>query len=464
MPLPEIAIVGRPNVGKSTLLNALAGERVAIVDPTAGTTRDRVGVPIRVGKRAFEAVDTAGIGIIDESDLAMHVEEQIALAIERSAKICFVVDTSEGLHPADLEVAKRLRRSGRPIVLVANKCENASRRLVLADYYKLGFGDPIPVSALQGQGIPGLLDEIAHGLPIVERENDPELKIAIVGKRNAGKSTFVNALAREERVIVSEVAGTTRDAVDVVFEHGGRRFLAIDTAGLRRKKSLQSGIEFYSMKRSEAAIRRADVVLLLFDCSEELSTVDKDLARLCVEECKPTVVVANKWDLAEAKGLTLADYRRYLAEKLPGSAFCPVVATSARDRARVFDALDLARELHRQAGVRVPTAEFNRVLEAAVDRRFPAKGLLAKLFYGTQVATHPPTFVMFVNEPKLFGENYVRYLANRFRESFECREIPLLIRFRKRQRVELPPEESQVGRKQFLRPKPASTGRRRGSR
>ncbi|HKE02017.1 MAG TPA: ribosome biogenesis GTPase Der [Planctomycetota bacterium] len=450
MPVPEIAIVGRPNVGKSTLLNALVGRRVSIVDATAGTTRDRVTARVVVGRRAFDAVDTGGIGIVDERDLALHVEAQIAIAIERATKIAFVVDAAEGVTPLDVEVARRLRRSKRTVVLVANKCEGKQARANLAELHSLGFGEPIPISAISGQGISGLADELANGLAKAEPEGDPELRIAIVGKRNAGKSTFVNALAREERVIVNELAGTTRDAVDVAFEHAGRRFVAIDTAGLRRRKSISQSVEFFSMKRAEAAIDRADAVLLVYDCSTELSIVDKDLARACVERAKPTVVVANKWDLAEAKGLTLESYRRYLAERLPNFSFAPVVATSAKDGERVFAAVDLAIDLHGQGGVRVSTADLNRVLEAAIDKQMPGRGMIAKVFYGTQVAVHPPTFVLFVNEPKAFPPAYERYLHNRFREAFEFREIPIKIRLRKRERVELPPREQQVGRARML--------------
>jgi GTP-binding protein len=460
--LPEIAIIGRPNVGKSTLLNAFAGRRVSIVDATAGTTRDRVTAKISVGKRAFEAVDTGGIGIVDEQNLAMHVEEQIALAIERAEKIVFVVDSADGLNPLDIEVAKRLRRSRKKVVLVANKCETKRARENLSEFYPLGFGDPFTVSALDGSGVATLLDELAHGLPPEEPAGEPELKIAIVGKRNAGKSTLVNALAREQRVIVSDLPGTTRDAVDVDFTYRGSRFVAIDTAGLRRKKSLESGIEFFSMRRAESAIRRADVVLLLFDCAVELSIVDKDLARFCTDEFKPTVIVANKWDLAEARGLTIESYREYLAKMLPNLAFAPVVAVSAAKGERVFMALDIARELHRQSGVRVPTGVFNRTLESATEKQFPARGMIAKLFYGTQAGVHPPTFVLFVNEPKLFTKEYHRYLANRFRESFECREIPLQIVFRKREKVELPPSDRQVGRARFItRNSPRGRGMKR---
>lgn len=464
MPFPEVAIVGRPNVGKSTLLNAMVGRRVSIVDPMAGTTRDRVSVVVRVGRRAFEAVDTGGIGIVDEADLALHVEAQVAIALERAAKICFVVDATEGVTPLDLEVARRLRKHKKSVVLVANKCESRESRDRAAEFFELGFGEPAAISALTGGGVDGLLDEIASGLPRVdgEDEEDGALRIAIVGKRNAGKSTFVNALAREARVIVSDVPGTTRDAVDVPFEFAGERYIAIDTAGLRRKRSLASGVEFYSTKRSEEAIRRADVVFLMFDCSEDLSIVDKHLARFCADLHKPTVILANKWDLAQERNLTIGDYREYLAKKLPGLAFCPVVAVSAKRSERVFEALPLAKELFRQASVRVPTAEFNRTLERAADKSFPSRGLLAKLYYGTQVGIRPPTFVLFVNEPKLFGPAYERYLAHRFRESFECREVPLRIVFRRREKVSLPDESQQVGRARWLGAKPRSAAGRKG--
>jgi GTP-binding protein len=440
----------------------MVGRRVSIVDATAGTTRDRVSSRVDVGRRAFEAVDTGGIGIVDEQNLELHVEEQIALAIARAEKICFVVDAIDGVQPLDLEVARRLRKSKKKIVLVANKCErkNASRNL--GEFHRLGFGEPIAISAMDGVGVDGLLDELANGLEFADREEVPELKIAIVGKRNAGKSTFVNALAREARVIVSDVPGTTRDAVDVPFEAQGRRWLAIDTAGLRKKRSIATGVEFYSSKRAEAAIRRADVVLLMFDCSVDLSGVDKDLARFCMDEGRPTILVANKWDLAQEKGLTLSSYKEYLAEKLPGMAFCPVLAVSAKLGERIYQALDIASELHRQASVRVPTSEFNRVLEAAIDKKFPARGLLAKLFYGTQVAIQPPTFVLFVNETKLFSLEYERYLANRFRESFECREVPIRIRFRRREKVSLPPLMDQVGRGRMIGAKPAPSPSRKG--
>lgn len=451
-------------MGKSTLLNALAGRRISIVDDTAGTTRDRVTATIRVGSKAFDAVDTGGIGMVDEQDLALHVEEQIALAIERAAKIIFVVDAFDGLNPVDIEVAKRLRRAKKTVLLVANKVENRRSQDNLTEFYNLGFGDPFSISAKENKGVAVLMDAILADMPDEETPRDLELKIAIVGKRNAGKSTFVNALAREERVIVSDIPGTTRDAVDVEFIYRDHRYVAIDTAGLRRKKSLESGIEFFSMKRAEAAIRRADVVLLMFDCSVDLSIVDKDLARFCVDEFKPVVIAANKWDLAQERGLTMEDYKKYLADRLPNLAFAPVVAVSALKKQRVYEALELARQLHRQAAVRVPTSLFNKTLEAAIDKQFPAHGLLARIYYGTQVESTPPTFVLFVNDTKLFSKEYERYLGNRFREAFECREVPVRIIFRAREKVNLPPSEEQVGRAKLLKEKKRPAAKAPGRR
>ena len=440
-------IVGRPNVGKSSLLNRLVGRRVSIVEPTAGVTRDRVSAELSWDGRRFELTDTGGLGLVDEEQLKAHIEMQIDAAIGGGDLVLFVVDGKEGIVPGDEMVARRLRRLDKPVLLVANKVESRWDEFALHEWLRLGFGDPHPVSAIEGTGISDLKDLVAARLPAEDDDEQPGdddpaddvLRFAVVGKRNSGKSTLINALAGEQRVIVSEIPGTTRDAVDVVFEYDGHRAIAIDTAGVRKKRSIQDAIEFYSYSRATASIRRADVVLLLFDITEPISQVDKKIADYCVEHHKPVLICGNKIDLADE--LQIGNWDDYVRQQLPGLGFAPIAFVSAAEGENLAATLGVLRELRDQTRIQLPTAELNAVLQRARERLAPkGPGKIPKLFYATQIGTQPLSVLVFVNEPKLFTGQYERYLKNRLREAFECEEVPLRLVFRRREKVELPPQ------------------------
>lgn len=421
-------------MGKSTLLNRLCGSRVAIVEPTAGVTRDRIAVPARLrtadGDHWVEMVDTGGIGVVDRDDLSPHVEAQVRAALGSAALVLFVVDVREGVTPLDQQVAALLRGSPVPVLLVVNKTEGQRLAWDVDQFRRLGIAsEPHAISAQNGEGV-GELVEVMAGLlpdaPAERPEDSAAMKIAVVGRRNSGKSTLINVLAREERMIVSEVPGTTRDAVDVVFEREGERFIAIDTAGVRKHSRLEDAIEFYSEARSKKTIRRADVVLLLIDVTRRVSGVEKALAKYALDHYKPVVLGANKWDLVS--GHTPEQFRAYLDEQLPGLAFAPISFLSAKDAWNVDATVRLCRELFEQANRRVATAELNRVLERALEARSPSRrGHRVRVRYATQAEVAPPTFVLFVNDERLIGKDYLRYLQNRLREELPFPEVPLRI-------------------------------------
>ena len=434
MALPVVAIVGRPNVGKSSLFNRLAGRRIAIVDSVSGVTRDRVTTEIEHAGRRFELSDTGGMGLSDPDALSADVERQIDLACRQADLIIFVVDVRSGLVPLDRYVAERLRQLEKTTVLVANKAETRKLREAAAEFYALGFGEPMPVSAQEGFGRLDLLDRVVASLPpIGEPPPEPIFKLAIVGRRNVGKSTFINALAREERMIVSERPGTTRDAVDVRFERDGQAFLAIDTAGVRRRSSVADSVEFYSQARTERSIRRCDVAVLMLDATVPVGRIEKHLARYIVEHHKPCVIVVNKWDLVAGSAVT-SQYREYLDAKLPALWFAPLVFTTAVSGRHVASVVDVSQALHRQARTRVATGELNRVISQAVKERSPRprRNRLPKILYATQVSVEPPTIILFVNDPALFDASYKRYLANRLRERLPFAEVPIRLLWRGR--------------------------------
>ena len=445
--LPCIAIVGRPNVGKSTLLNRIRKSRVSIVEPSEGVTRDRVSVVARIpthfGERPVEVIDTGGVGIVDRDDLGPHVEEQIRAALIAADVVLFVVDVRAGVTPLDEEVARRLRGIGKPVLLVCNKVEGARLEWDVEEFRRLGVpSEPLPISAQNGEGIAELLEQVAEALPAPlpgEAAPEPSLKIAVVGRRNAGKSTLVNAIAHEERVIVSEIPGTTRDALDVIIERDGETFVVIDTAGVRKKKSHEDAVEFFSDARSYKAIRRADVVLLLFDATQEISAIEKKLARYVRDHYKVAILAANKWDLVEGKGVQPEDFRAYIDQELSGLTHAPVVFLSARTGFNVIRLLKLAKELHRQATQRVRTGELNRVLEKALEARSPSsRGSRVRILYATQAESSPPTFVLFVNDKRLIGKDWLRYLENRLRAELPFAEVPIHIVLRDKRGTSVP--------------------------
>jgi GTP-binding protein len=429
--LPIVAIVGRPNVGKSSLFNWLAGRRISIVDPTAGVTRDRVSTVVEHGGRAWELMDTGGIGIVDVDDLSADVERQIQIAIESAAVVVFVVDVREGVVPLDEVVAGRLRVIKKPVVLVANKSDTDKLAQQAGEFCKFGYGEPLCVSADQKLGKEELFDAIFAQLPSDTGElapAEPALLVAIVGRRNAGKSTFINSLAGVERVIVSEIPGTTRDSVDVRFERDGKSYIAIDTAGVRKRTSLANDVEFYSLHRAQRSIRRADVVLHFFDARHRISRVDKQLAEYILVENKPAIFVMNKWDLLKDDVSTdkMGDYVR---SKFPMLDHVPIAFVTAQQGKNTLRLLQLAVQLHKQAGARATTGDLNRVVRAAIEASPPAMAgsKLPKVFYATQTGVYPPTIVLFTNGPELFDDTYVRYLTKTLRDSFPFSEVAIKV-------------------------------------
>ncbi len=436
--IPAVAIVGRPNVGKSTLFNALAGRRIAIVEPTPGVTRDRVAATVRHAGAAFELIDTGGIGIQDADGLTREVERQIALALQRADVVVFVVDARDGLLPADGEVAARLHQLGKPVVLVANKADTLADEAAAGEFAALGLGQPCLASAAHSKGLVRLLDAIAAALPEGLRGAEPPvaMKLAIIGRRNVGKSTLVNAIAGEERMIVSELPGTTRDAVDVRFEKDGKTFVVIDTAGLHRERRLRSSVDFYSLVRARESIGRADVVLFLLDVQEEITDLDKRIAREIAERLKPCVIVANKWDLAKGK-ITTGDYADYLSKTRPVLDYAPLTFITAKTGRRVWPTVELAQQLFKQAHLRATTAQVNRALREAVSARSPGPrgSAPARFYYATQVGVAPPTILIFVNHPARVSAVYRRYLANALRQRLPFSEVPIRIQLRPRRRA-----------------------------
>ncbi|MCO6436395.1 MAG: ribosome biogenesis GTPase Der [Phycisphaerae bacterium] len=435
MPLPIVAIVGRPNVGKSSLFNALARERISIVEATPGVTRDRVSTLCEYDGLFFELVDTGGHGIVDRDDLEEHVERQIQYAIQQADLILLVVDAREGLNPLDRETAALLRDRTDRVMLVANKVDEPHMEALTGEFIRLGLGEPIPVSAMNGLGRRELAERVLARVREHAQQTppDPVMKVALVGKRNAGKSSFLNALAGEPRVIVSEKPGTTRDSVDVRFERDGRTIVAIDTAGVRKKSKLDD-IEYYAYDRAVQAIGRADVILFLIDSTEPVGRVDKRLSQLISEQYKPCILVVNKWDLARGKAQT-GDYGDYLAEVMPELDHAPVSFTSALHGRNIQSTLDLATELLKQADDRVSTGRLNQMLSEALSANTPKSKRGRKpprFYYATQVATRPPTIVLFVNDPSRVTQDYERFLLNRFREQVPFGEVPIRLLFRAR--------------------------------
>ncbi len=438
MGVPQVVIVGRPNVGKSSLFNWLAGKRLAVVDPTAGVTRDRITYLMSHYDRFFELVDTGGMGLEDVDNLTQQVEDQIDAAIESAALILFVVDIRDGVMPLDKEVAQRLRYVNVPVICVANKADDPLLDDLVSEFYRLGWGTIVTTSTLQNRNRNHLLDAICDRLPdqtigVPEEAGEPEMKIAIVGRRNTGKSTFVNTLAQAERMIVSEVPGTTRDSVDVRFELDGKSFIAIDTPGLRRTKSITTDIDFYSTHRAQRSIRRADVVLLFFDPAQTISKVDKQLCDYIAEQYKPCVFVVNKWD-------TLVDRMRterwvtYLRDTFRTMHHVPIAFITGQTGKNVKALLNHAQMLFKQARHRVGTRELNDILEEALAANPPPlhQNRPAKIFYGTQVGIEPPTIVLFCNDPAAFSQPYRRYLLGVFRDRIRFSEVPIKLYLRRR--------------------------------
>ena len=449
MPLPVVAIVGRPNVGKSSLFNWLVGRRISIVDPTAGVTRDRVSSIVQLDDRYFDLTDTGGIGIVDMDKLEADVERQIQNAIDQADVILFVVDARSGPLPLDQLVADRLRITAKPVICVVNKADSEKFDHEASEFHRLGYQPVIAVSAEQHRGKEKLLDLIEKRLPKPDDTPPPEkvhLSLAIVGRRNAGKSTFINSLAQAERVIVSEIPGTTRDSVDVRFERDGKTFVAIDTAGVRNKSSLANSIEFYSMARAERSIRRADVVLHFLDAESNIGRLDKKLVEYIVEHHKPAIFVVNKWDLIKDQVAT-AEFGDYVKKTFPMLDFVPIAFITAKSGKNVYKVLNLAQNLVKQARERATTGELNRILRTAIEANPPVtkSNRMPKVFYATQVAVAPPTIVVVTNNPQLFGPTYERYLLKVFRDHLPFSDVPIKLELRSRHGRQSPNEANREG-------------------
>ncbi len=420
------------------MFNRLAGRMISIVDAKAGITRDRLSVICHADDRYFELVDTGGYGIEDLDALGPEVERQIRFALDRADLIIFLVDVQSGITPLDRRVADILRREQVPVLVVANKVDDRVHEYAMHEFESLGLGVPQPISALHGTGISDLLEEVARRLPPSDEQApaEPIMQMAIVGPRNAGKSTFINTLAGEERVIVSEIPGTTRDAVDVRFQIGNRTFLAIDTAGVRKKGKIRESVDFYSYVRAERSIRRADVILLMVDASQPIAQITKKLAGYITENCKPCVIVINKWDLAVGKA-DIQDYAEYVEKTMPGLSFAPISLTCAKDAINVQETVKLAYKLFEQASTRVSTGQLNEAIEEIRKAKAPS-GAKSKarprFYYATQIGVRPPTIVLFVNDRQAFGEDYQRFIVNRFRDLLPFAEVPIRLMVRERTR------------------------------
>jgi GTP-binding protein len=438
MAVAQVVIVGRPNVGKSSIFNWLAGRRLSIVDEVAGVTRDRVTYLMQIDDRFFELVDTGGLGVNDVDNLTKEIEDQIELALESADVIVFVVDVRSGLVPLDKEVANRLRYVNKPIICAANKCDDSALDPQAYEFYKLGVGKLVRVSAMQNRNKQELLDMIVERLPEAPRvdplaESEPAMKVAIVGRRNVGKSTFVNTLAQAERMIVSEVPGTTRDSVDVRFEMDGKVFTAIDTPGLRRNKSIRSDVDFYSTHRAHRSIRRADVVLMFFDCTERISKVDKQLVQYIADNFKPCVFVVNKWDLMHGK-MPTEKWVSYLRENFRSMWHVPIGFVTGQTGKNVKALINHSQNLFKQSLQRVKTGELNRIVQRAVEHFAPPihQNRQPKIYYATQVSVQPPTIVLIVNNPAAFAPPYRRYLLGVLRDQLSFGEVPIKLYLHKR--------------------------------
>ena len=459
MSLPVVAIVGRPNVGKSSLLNALAGRRISIVQDMPGVTRDRVATQVQLDGKYIELIDTGGWGFEDPDKLTQHIQQQIELAMSSANLVLFLVDGQAGCVSGDEQIAEMLRRRGSKLILVANKCDGPNADAGLGDFARLGFGTPIGVSALQGRNLDLVWDTIASNLDLSDAPTElppPVMMMAIVGKRNAGKSTLVNAIASlyegdPNRVIVSEVPGTTRDSVDVRFEKNNQTLIVIDTAGVRRKRQIAThDLDFYGFHRAQRSIRRADVILMLLDATEPVSEPDKQLARYIADQFKPLVLVINKWDLAREKAreqrkefkthgvddaVLMEEFREYLAEELPQIDFAPAAFITAKDGKNIQGVLDQAQLLFNQANARLTTGQLNRVVREILIEKLPStpSGRKAKIFYATQTSVAPPTIVLFANNPAFLDDTYRRFMINRLRELLPYGQIPIKLVVRGRQ-------------------------------
>ena len=423
MSKPILAVVGRPNVGKSTFFNRIIGERKAIVEDVPGVTRDRIYAETEWNGREFAIIDTGGIEASTDDPILSQMRDQAVVAMDMADLILFMVDGKEGLTTADIEVGAILRRTGKKVILVVNKIDNPSKMPdTIYDFYELGLGEPIPISSANMLNIGDLLDEIVSGFPDKDYEADEEnIKLAIIGKPNVGKSSLVNALTKENRVIVSPIAGTTRDSIDTPFSFEGNDFTLIDTAGLRRRSKVYDSIEKFSVIRAIAAIERCDICILMIDAMEGITEQDKKIAGIAHEAGKGMMIVINKWDLVEKETNTMRDYERKVRAELLFASYAPILFTSVLQGRRIYDILRKAAAIQEIRMRRITTGKLNNLIEDAVMMRQPPsdKGKRLKIYYAAQIGVAPPLFSFNINSRELMHFSYARYLENRLREAYD---------------------------------------------
>lgn len=432
MSKPIVAIIGKPNVGKSTFFNYLAGSRISIVQDTPGVTRDRIYADTNWRGRNFTLVDTGGIEPESDDIILSQMREQANLAISMADVIIFLTDIRQGVTAADSEIAIMLKKSGKPVVLVCNKADNFEKdREEIYEFYNLGLGDPYPISASNALGLGDVLDKIYESFPekTLDEDEDDVIKVAVIGKPNVGKSSLINKILGENRAIVSNIAGTTRDAIDSKFENEKGKYILIDTAGVRRKSKVKESIEKFSIMRTLLAIERADVCLMMIDALEGVTDQDAKIAGEAHEAGKGVIIVVNKWDEYEKETGTLERYKKEIYAKLSYLSYAPIIFISAKTGQRVNKLFDLINHVNEQNSMRISTSVLNQVINEAISIVQPPtdKGKRLKIFYGTQASTKPPTFVIFVNNKELFHFSYERYLVNQIRKEFGLEGTPVRI-------------------------------------
>lgn len=433
--LPVVVIVGRPNVGKSTLFNRLVGKRVAVVEDLPGVTRDRLYSEATWRGKQFVIVDTGGIVFQESDPLHEQIRVQANVAVEEADVVLFLTEATSGLNPDDQDLANRLRGIEKPVLIVVNKADNPNRDTFASEFYSLGIGEVWPVSGLHGRGVGDLLDRVVELLPEVDHQKDEreEVKLAIVGRPNVGKSSLINAFTGEQRMIVSDIPGTTRDAIDTQLEYQGESFRLVDTAGIRRKGKIQGSIEYYMVDRATRAIERADCAMVVINGQEGLTDGDKRVAKIAHDAGRACVFVVNKWDLQEPpdgeprkRSPIKKDFERILRDEVPELAYAPLCFTSAKESAGLEPALDLVLAALESYSFRISTGQLNRLIQDALyERPYSTKGRNIKIYYATQVSTRPPTFALFCNEPELVHFSYQRYLMNRIRAVYPLMGTPI---------------------------------------
>lgn len=440
---PIIAIVGRPNVGKSTLVNRLVGSRHSIVDDLPGVTRDRIYFDVEWQNKHFTIIDTGGIIPGDEDNIMVSIFDQAKIACEEADKIIFIVDGKDGVNPVDYDIANILRRSDKPVFLAVNKLDNPASQVMINDFYSLSIGEPVGISALHGSGGVGdLLDMVTEDFERDEQKTEEEehaIRIAIVGRPNAGKSSIVNALLNQDRVIVSDVSGTTRDSIDSDITYNGNDFVIVDTAGIRKKSKVDYGVEKFAVDRAIRSIRNCDVALLVIDAVEGISDQDKKIASIVTEAGKGLIIAVNKWDLIENKqSNTINKFDKKLANEIPFLEFAPKIYISAKTKQRLTSIFDKASEVYAQATKRVSTGLLNKVVKELYSLNPPTsvKGKRLKILYTTQAGVQPPTFVLFTNNGDLLKDHYKKYIENKLREAFGFFGTPVRISVRERSEKE----------------------------